>query len=332
MTPQSTMLPDGRLHFSHGPIDLVIQADGCADAIQSAHQRAWRRFETVLAELVRELDELQRPVGNSMCVGGIVARRMWKACYPFRASYITPMAAVAGSVAQEIVSCYSSPSISRAAINNGGDIALHLNEGQSYRIGICTDLIEATGSAIHGDLRPDGEIRIDACMPVRGIATSGWRGRSLSLGIADSVTVMAATSAQADAAATVIANAVNVDDIRIKRAPASQLKDNSDLGNTLVTVDVPRLEVNLVACALRAGLARAHELREAGLIWGAVLTCQGQAVQMFKEAKVYSLHHSLEHTAENHRMKFGNDHLNPFRYQTALTQKTIHPHISRIAI
>ena len=41
--------------------------------------------------------------------------------------------------------------------------------------------------------------------PVRGVATSGWRGRSHSLGIADSVTVLAATAAMADAAATVIA-------------------------------------------------------------------------------------------------------------------------------
>ena len=45
---------------------------------------------------------------------------------------------------------------------------------------------------------------------MRGIATSGWRGRSFSLGIADAVTVLAATAAEADAAATVIANAVDL--------------------------------------------------------------------------------------------------------------------------
>ena len=35
-------------------------------------------------------------------------------------------------------------------------------------------------------------------MPHRGVATSGWRGRSHSLGIADSVTVVARNAAAAD--------------------------------------------------------------------------------------------------------------------------------------
>jgi hypothetical protein len=117
-------------------------------------------------------------------------------------------------------------------------------------------------------------------MPVRGIATSGWRGRSFSLGIADSVTVLAAGAAQADAAATVIANAVNVDDDRIRRAPACELKDDTDLGALPVTVDVPPLEAQLVERALGTGLACARELRDAGLIWGAVLICQGRVAQL----------------------------------------------------
>ena len=285
MAPQHNLLPDGRLHFSHGPIDLIIQADGRADAVELAHQRAWRRFERVLAELVSELGELRRPVGAANTLRGDVARRMWDACHPFRHGYITPMAAVAGAVAQEILACYAWPGIERAAVNNGGDIALLLGQGRSYRVGICADVESATGGAIRGDLKPDGNIVIDAQMPVRGIATSGWRGRSFSLGIADSVTVLALTAAQADAAATVIANAVNLDDARIARAPACELKDDSDLGDLPVTVDVPRLEAGLVGQALDAGLARARQLREAGLIWGALLSCQGQAVQLLARAE-----------------------------------------------
>ncbi len=280
MAPQFTSLPDGRLHFSHGPIDLVIQADGRADAIRGAHQSAWRRFETVLPELVRELHALQSPVGDDCPVNGAVARRMWDACHPFRAVYITPMAAVAGSVAQEIARCYAVPGIDRAAVNNGGDIALHLGAHASYRVGICTDVDAATDAAMHGELQADGDILIEAHMPVRGIATSGWRGRSFSLGIADSVTVLAATAAQADAAATVIANQVNVDDVRIRRIPACELKDNADLGSLPVTVDVPRLESGLIDHALRAGLARAQDLQQAGLIWYAVLVCQGRIAHL----------------------------------------------------
>ena len=280
MTPNKLLLPDGRLHFSHGPIDLVIQADGSAEALHAAHDAAWRRFEPLLAELVGELSELRRPVRETTTLSGPVARRMWQACHPFRTAYITPMAAVAGAVAQELIACYARPGIARAAINNGGDIALHLTPDSAYRIGICADVNAATPHAMRGTLRPDGDIEIAFGTPVRGIATSGWRGRSFSLGIADSVTVLAAGAAQADAAATVIANAVNVDDHRIERVPACRLKDDSDLGTLPVTVDVPPLEPHLVEQALAAGLARARELRDAGLVWGALLTCQGRVAQL----------------------------------------------------
>ena len=115
-------------------------------------------------------------------------------------------------------------------------------------------------------------------MIVRGIATSGWRGRSFSLGIADSVTVLARTAAQADAAATIIANAVNVADKRIERQSASALKDDCDLGDLLVTTLVPPLPAALVQQALQAGLAKARALRAAGLVWSALLTCQNQSL------------------------------------------------------
>ena len=280
MAPQFNNLPNGRMHFAHGPIDLVIQAEGSADAVVEAHQRAWRRFETILSELVGELAALQQPVGDACPVSGPVARRMWDACHPFRAAFITPMASVAGAVAEEIAACYAISGIDRAAVNNGGDIALHLGASASFRVGICTDINAATGDAMRGELRPNGNMLIEAHTPVRGIATSGWRGRSLSLGIADSVTVLAKTAAQADAAATVIANAVNVDDPRIARLPACEVKDNSDLGNLQVTVDVPNLESRLIDDALRAGLAQAQILQKAGLIWNALLVCQGRVAHL----------------------------------------------------
>ncbi len=137
---------------------------------------------------------------------------MWDACAPFRAGFITPMAAVAGAVAQELIACYHRPGIERAWINNGGDIALHLAPGQSARVGLFADLARFDLARRRAAHAPTASSSSRPSMPVRGVATSGWRGRSFSLGIADSVTVLAATAAQADAAATVIANAVDVDD------------------------------------------------------------------------------------------------------------------------
>jgi uncharacterized protein len=269
------LLDAQRWHLQHGPIDLVIEAEGDAVAVASAHAAAWKRFESLLGELVGELGALREPVGADCALQGPIARRMWNACAPFRPAFITPMAAVAGSVADEIIAFYRRPGIERAWVNNGGDIALHLASGRSARVGLFADIAQFD-LADAGPLTTDGQFTIDAADPVRGVATSGWRGRSFSLGIADSVTVLAATAAQADAAATIIANAVNVDDPAIHRLPASQCKDDSDLGDIAVTVDVPLLAPATVRRALDAGAARARSLQTGGNAWAAMLVCQGQ--------------------------------------------------------
>ena len=271
MTAQRAILEGGRWHFQHGPIDIVIGADGDAAVVEQAHQAAWQRFQTVLGELVAELPLLRLPVLGPCPLQGAIARRMWLACRPHHHVFVTPMAAVAGSVAQELIACYARDGVRRAWVNNGGDIALHLVPGESLRVGLFADIARLDPAHIEAD----GFFDVSADLPVRGVATSGWRGRSFSLGIADSVTALARCAAQADAAATIIANAVNVVDPRIRRAPANSLKDDSDLGEIEVTVDVPVLEPAMVQHALKAGQRRARELQREGLIHAAVLVCQG---------------------------------------------------------
>jgi ApbE superfamily uncharacterized protein (UPF0280 family) len=270
------LLSDGRWHFQHGPMDLILQAEGAHDAVAHAHERAWQRFEGLLQELVSDLPGLRAPVGERCALQGVVARRMWAACSPYRAGFITSMAAVAGAVAQEILACYDQQGIDRAWVNNGGDIALHLAPGQSVTVGVYADIAALNAAQLRNGLVLDGQIRIDSALPVRGVATSGWRGRSQSLGIADSVTVLARTAAQADAAATIVANAVNVQDARIGRMPAWLVRDDSDLGAIPVTVDVPDLPEEQVRRALQQGLQKAQELQSSGLLWFALLACQGQ--------------------------------------------------------
>jgi ApbE superfamily uncharacterized protein (UPF0280 family) len=275
MTATRQVLSGGRWHFQHGPIDLVIGADGASGAVQAAHESAWKRFQPLLDELVVELPALRRPLQGPCPLRGSVARRMWGACSPFQAGYITPMAAVAGAVAQELIACYGQPGVQRAWVNNGGDIALHLAPGESLKVGLVADPTRPRARDATGLLRSDADFRVHASLPVRGIATSGWKGRSFSLGIADSVTILARTAAEADAAATVVANAVDVEAPGIIRRPAHELKDDSDLGNIPVTVQVPSLPHALVHRALAQGRRRADELRAAGLLWSAALVCQG---------------------------------------------------------
>jgi len=272
--PVRIALDARRWHFQHGPIDLVIAAWGEDGAVRAAYERAWLRFGRMLEELVAELPLLRSPVGSATGLNGAVARRMLDACLPFRDVFITPMAAVAGAVADEVLGAMAAvPGVAKAYVNNGGDIALHVGAGEKFRVGIAGD----SGPTMrHGhDFALDGDFEIDAAFPVRGVATSGWRGRSWSLGIADSVTVLGATAAAADAAATLIANAVDVEDPSVQRAPACDIDDNTDLGSRMVTVGVGRLRPEKVATALDRGVAQADEFERRGLIWAALLTLQG---------------------------------------------------------
>lgn len=264
-----------RCHFQHGPIDCIVSANGDAGAVAAAIEAASARFRMLLAELVGELALLRADLSADEPVmpRGPVARRMVAACLPHGQGgrFITAMAAVAGSVADELLGAFADLRIERAAINNGGDLALRLAPGTSFEVGVCAD----PGRGVAG-LPLDGRFTIDASSPVRGIATSGWRGRSFSLGIADSVTVLATSAATADAAATIVANAVDVADSRIVRAPASAIRDDSDLGDRLVTFAVPPLSIAAVDAALAAGAAAARAEIGQGRIIAAVLSLQGR--------------------------------------------------------
>lgn len=264
MSAVAARLADGRLHLQHGPIDLIVEAFGAADEVERAYGQAVERFGDILPTLVRELPVLRRPVGEAYpLLQGPVARRMAEAVWPHRTVFITPIAAVAGAVADEMLQALvGGRTLDKAYVNDGGDIALHLAPGQSLRAGIFAQGLDGVALLTHE-------------RPVRGIATSGRGGRSFSLGIADSVTVLAATAAAADAAATMIANEVNADHPAIERRPAYDLDPDSDLGELLVTVAVGDLPPEIVAAALDRGAAEARRLRLCGLIDSAALSLDG---------------------------------------------------------
>jgi ApbE superfamily uncharacterized protein (UPF0280 family) len=349
MTALAALLPDGRLHLQHGPIDCLCQAWGSPTEIRAAYHQAAARFETVLTELCAELPALRRPLPSPPPQGAI-AHTMHAACAPFAARFITPMAAVAGAVADAVLAamCHGR-ALDRAFVNNGGDIAYHLAPGNVLRCGLITDLTAGTpprpdlsspvahgpaapilsspvahgpaapilsspvahgpaapalssrGAKRRGDLARisppgadhsedrrtaspllDGTFLLTAAHPARGLATSGRAckgqgGRSFSFGIADSVSILARTAAQADAAATIVANAVDLPaHPAIDRRPASTIDPNTDLGDRLVTYNVGPISDETIAAALDAGATMADNLLQAGLIEGAVLALRGR--------------------------------------------------------
>lgn len=339
--PSARLLPDGRrLLLQHGPINLVIEAKGDAEAVRAAYEAATRRFEGLLEELCGELPLLRArafhrhsgapkaspepidaidggshrriPSENSdvsvygfraLAFGeprndgagidkpmatGPVARCMQAAVAPFAAgTFITPMAAVAGAVAEDILGtmCAAAP-LRRAFVNNGGDIALHLAEGESFRIGLVD--------------RPDrpslfGTTTVHARDPVRGIATSGYPGRSFSRGIAEAVTVLAPTASMADAAATVIANAVDLPGHpAVGREPARDLQPDSDLGDLLVTRSVGPLRQGEIEQAIAAGLREAARLRTERLIVAVAIHLQGIS-RVLAQPDIASTERTLAH-------------------------------------
>ena len=265
------LLPDGRrLHLHDGPIDLIIEARGSKQNVAAAYEGAARRFVSVLDELCCELPLLRSQAReNSSRPKGIIAQRMFDAVTPYaELCFITPMAAVAGAVAEEVLASMTAAApLERAYVNDGGDIAIYLAPQQCYRVGVVE--------------RPDrpslfGALELSSSDAVRGIATSGWRGRSFSLGIADAVTVLAETAAAADAAATVIANAVNLPGHpAILRIPAHEISPDSDLGDLLVTCGVGPLLRFEISLALECGAQTAESLRKKKVIHSAALSLQG---------------------------------------------------------
>ncbi len=269
--PQIAMLADGRrLHLQDGPIDLIVEAWGSGANVRAAYEAAARRFTGLLDTLCEELIELRKPANPLICVlQGKIARRMHAAVAPYAADhFITPMAAVAGAVAEEILGAMVAASLDRAYVNNGGDIALQLGRGERFTVGLAD--------------RPDqpGLMKttvIESGDPSRGIATSGRHGRSFSLGIADAVTVLARTASAADAAATIIANAVDLPGHpAVFRCPAYDLQPDSDLGARLVTRGVGGLSCHEIAEALEAGVVEARALLARGLIDSAALRLHGE--------------------------------------------------------
>lgn len=269
---RARLLDDGRrLHLQDGPIDLVVQAWGDADAVARAYSLARLRSATILDELCAELPVLRaQSTGGGPYANGVTARRMQAAVETFaRDDFITPMAAVAGAVAEQVLhAMVGGGGLRRAFVNNGGDIALHLEAGEWLVAGLVDNLDRPSLFARARIVAEDG---------VRGIATSGWRGRSHSLGIADAVTVLADSAAAADAAATLIANAVDLPGHgAIRRVPCCEIDPDTDLGARPVTRAVGALTPAEVDAALAAGERAAHRVIGAGLAFAAALRLAGQ--------------------------------------------------------
>ena len=248
---------DNRLFLNHGPIDIVLEAFGKDKPL--AYEKVKKYFSTLLNELVLDMDLLKKEVVPHRNFNNKISQSMQNATEKFYPDFITPMAAVAGSVADNILNVLvKDTKLEKAYVNNGGDVSFYLTENQTVKSSLASI--------------PNIIAEIDYKDKSRGIATSGWRGRSFSLGIADSVTVLADNAAMADAAATMIANSVNIKNHpSIIKKPAEEIYEDSDLKNLMVTVEVGDLKQSEIEDALRNGNEVGKTYLENGLINSALI-------------------------------------------------------------
>ena len=108
------------------------------------------------------------------------------------------MAAVAGVIAEFVGKALAADGIQEVIVENGGDLYVH-------RLQECSVAIFAGQSPLSYKV---GLRLLPAQMPVGVCTSSGTVGHSLSFGKADSVTVVARSTALADAAATRLGNEV----------------------------------------------------------------------------------------------------------------------------
>jgi hypothetical protein len=263
------VLPNGTVLFEHGPMRLFIQALEHETPLIDLAREGARKAKTVLEQMALFLPVIKRKSRGLKLEEDYpdVIRRMIDATQKMGEPDLTPMAAVAGAASDEVADFMVLRGGTKIIVDNGGDIAIRLREGEVARVGIKTEVDAKEPSYI---------ISIRQTMGIGGIATSGLGGRSFTKGIASAATVLSESASCSDAAATVIGNATKIDDPLIRRSLAESIYPETDIAGEWVTVEVGKLSSRKIDAALRQGLEKANAIRQKGLIKGALIAVKGR--------------------------------------------------------
>ena len=247
-----------------GPMRLVIRAwKGNEPQIDLVRQAAAESF-TYLERIARFRSELSRPFPDIKArPQDDLAMEMVNSVGLIGDHDLTPMAAVAGTIADAVADWLFKRGSTRVIVDNGGDIAVRLAEAETVNVGVRSNIRSLTVSNV---------LRLDSRMQSWGVTTSGFGGRSFTRGIASAVTALSARASFADSASTAIANACFVEDENIHQVPAEQIDPNTDLSKIPVTVKVGHLPQAKLLVAFESALRRAEDLVASGVILGALIS------------------------------------------------------------
>ena len=185
---------------------------------------------------------------------------------------LTPMAAVAGTIADGVADFLFSRGMTKVIVNNGGDIAVRFMAPNRVRVGL-RERVDRQEFFHAVSLRVPFEKEGAAF----GIATSGLGGRSLTCGIASAATIIAKTASLADAAATAVANVSFVKSPGVIRRSAETIDPQTDIPGTMVTVNVKGLDQKTRVKAVSQSLELAERFVEKGIILGAFVVVDGES-------------------------------------------------------
>lgn len=261
-----TLLGEGSVLAECGPMRLRISAWVGKLPQPGEAMRAARESMSILKQAAADRPLLLGPWGSvSKERLGPLGQEMWKSVAVVGDPDLTPMAAVAGSIADGVADFLAFRGMTKVIVENGGDVALRLAQGEKVAVGVRPRLESRELSHC---------LRLEGIRPSWGVATSGFGGRSFTRGIAWSATVLAHRASTADAAATAVANATWVPCRQVRRARAGEVDPHSDIAHLEVTLELGEVPLNAASKGLQQGLARAQELKAAGVIEGAFL-CVG---------------------------------------------------------
>ena len=263
-------LQGGRVLAECGPMRLVISAFlGKPPQVDMAVEAAIESFvflEAIVRERIYLGEEFRKFTRRKK--NALVAR-MGESVAAVGDVDLTPMAAVAGTIADGVADFLFFRGMTKVVVENGGDVSIRLQTGESVTVGIRPRVDSQEISHV---------ITLDPTSPTWGVATSGLGGRSLTKGIASAVTVVAENASLADAAATAVANASFVEDEQVFRRPAVEVDPYTDIPCIPVTIKVGPLSESKKRLAMEQALRRAQELISKKVILGAFVAVQGKAV------------------------------------------------------
>ncbi len=264
-------LPDEIVLVDYGPMHMFISVlENGKPMVPLAEEGAHFAIK-VLEDLARFLPLLKKKSETLEIKEAFpdVVRRMIDATKKMDEPDLTPLAAVAGTASDVVADFIFARGGTKIIVDNGGDIAIRLREGETAGVGVKTQ-IDAK--------QPAYLISIDSGVGIGGVATSGLGGRSFTKGIASAATILSGSASVSDAAATAIGNFTNVQDVNITRSLAEEIYPDTDIAGEWVTTGVGEISQKKVEEALSRGLSKAYSLCQKGLIHGALIASKGQVV------------------------------------------------------